>query len=68
MSYGNLRAEMARKRVTIEMLSKLLDKHRETISYKLNKGRFYADEALIIQDKFFPEQDARYLFKLDDED
>ena len=68
MAYGNLRAEMARKKVTIAMLSKLLNKHRETVAYKLSKGRFYADEALMIHDKYFPGQSVNYLFKLDDEE
>lgn len=67
MSYGNLRAEMAREKVTIEMISKLLDKHRETIAYKLNKGRFYTDEAFKIQSTYFPKQTINYLFELDED-
>lgn len=68
MSYGNLRAEMARQNVTIEMISKLLDKHRETISYKIHKGRFYADEAFKIQTTYFPDKAINYLFELDDKE
>lgn len=67
MSYGNLRAEMARGKITIEMLSKLLNKHRGTIAYKITRGRFYADEAIKIKDNYFPGLEINYLFKLDDE-
>ncbi len=66
--YGNLIAEMARNRVLIEDISKLLGIHRNSVSYKLNKGSFYIDEGEAIQETFFPDQELKYLFRKDESD
>ena len=64
--YGNLIAEMARKKISIEEVSNLLGIHRNSVSYKLNKGSFYIDEGESIQETFFPDLDMKYLFEKDE--
>ena len=61
--YRVLIGEMAKEKVTIEAISKLLGIHRNSVSYKLNEGSFYIDEAEAIQETFFPNQRLKELFK-----
>lgn len=62
--FENLRAEMARKNVTILMMAKEIGITRDTLGAKLSGKRpINLDEALIISRKFFPEHDVYYLFK-----
>lgn len=68
--FENLRAEMARKRVTISEMAEYLQINRDTLGNKLARKRpINLDEALRIARKFFPEHDVYYLFKelVDDE-
>ncbi|MDD3648472.1 MAG: XRE family transcriptional regulator [Candidatus Dojkabacteria bacterium] len=54
---------MARRKVLIEDISKLLGIHRNSVSYKLNRGSFYIDEGEAIQETFFPDKELKYLFQ-----
>ena len=62
--YNNLRAEMARKGLTIQDLAETLGVRYATVCDKLNgRYRFYYDEAKKIKDVHFPECDIEYLFE-----
>lgn len=61
--YPNLRAEMARKRVTIKMLADELNVTQSTMCAKLGTDRLKVSEAKVINDKFFPENEFSYLFE-----
>ena len=66
--YPNLRAEMARKNVTNEMLAEVLNINPATMSAKLNKKeRLRLIEARAIYNYFFPETDFCELFQTEDE-
>jgi DNA-binding XRE family transcriptional regulator len=66
--YPNLRAEMARKRITNETMAKLLGINSSTMSAKLNeKGRLKLWEARKIHSVFFAEIDFVELFTTEDE-
>lgn len=54
---------MAKNKILIEDISRLLNIHRNSVSYKLNKGSFYIDEAEMIQETFFPKSNMKVLFK-----
>ena len=59
---NNLRAEMARRRVTIVAISKAIGKTPKTVAGKLNgKYEFTMPELKSIRDQFFPECDLDYL-------
>ena len=61
--YPNLRAEMARSRVTNEMIAKMLGINPATVSAKLNtKDRLKLCEARKIHDELFPKTDFIQLF------
>lgn len=61
--FNNLRAEMARKELTIQDLADCLGVRYATVCDKLNgKYRFYYDEAKKLKDELFPECDIEYLF------
>ena len=61
--FPNLRAEMARKGVSIQDISQKLKKDRTTIGAKLSGKRpIHLEEAFAIIDAFFPELDVYYLF------
>lgn len=63
MGYLNLKAEMAKRSVTIESISKTLNLHRNSVSNKLNgKNNFTIEEAFSIKKKFFPDISLEYLF------
>lgn len=65
--YKNLRAEMARNRLTVGDLAKALNVRRATVSDKINgKRRFYYEECLKIKKTFFPNLSIEYLFDKDD--
>lgn len=65
--YKNLRAEMARNRLTMGDLAKALNVRRATVSDKINgKRRFYYEECLKIKKTFFPNLSIEYLFDKDD--
>lgn len=67
MAYSNLKAEMGRHDVTIEIIATTLGIHRNSVSYKLNKGgSFSIEEANMIQKTFFPNVPLTILFKKDE--
>ncbi len=62
--FSNLRAEMARKEITIIEISKLLGVNRDTVSRKLSgKSKLYLNEAMLINKEFFPNKELPYLFQ-----
>lgn len=63
MPYSNLKAEMAKKDITIEAISKTLDIHRNSVANKLQgKSAFSIEEAVKIQRDYFPDKPLKYLF------
>lgn len=61
--FKNLRAEMARKEITISDIAKKLGMTRDTLGYKLaGKRDIKLNEAMRIAKEFFPEHDVYYLF------
>lgn len=68
MPYSNLKAEMGRRDITIETIANLLNIHRNSVAYKLNKnGSFTIEEATIIQKTFFPNVKLTKLFEKEEE-
>ncbi|WP_059048921.1 helix-turn-helix domain-containing protein [Paenibacillus senegalimassiliensis] len=62
--FKNLRAEMARKKVSVGELAAVLGVRYATASEKLNgHSRFYYEEATKIRKHFFPECQLEYLFE-----
>ena len=64
--YSNLIAEMKAKKVSRSNIQKLLDIHYNSVSNKFShKTCFTIDEAIKIQEHFFPECELSELFKVD---
>lgn len=62
--YNNLEAEIARKRIKKHIIAKVIGKTYNTLNLKISgKYPFTYDEALRIQEEFFPECDFKELFK-----
>lgn len=62
--YPNLRAEMARKKVTLKMIAKELNITQATMCAKLaTEDRLKVHEMKTIQEKFFPECEFSYLIE-----
>ena len=60
----NLKGEMAKKGVTIEEVSKLLNIHRNSVANKLNgDSSFTIEEAFKVHDAYFPKLSLNYLFE-----
>ena len=67
IKYENLRAEMARRKLTLKQISDVIHMNRDTLSRKLSgKSPLYLDEAFEVQKAFFPEMKVEYLFATDD--
>lgn len=67
LAYRNLKAEMGRKDVTIEAISKELGVHRNSVSNKINgTSSFSIEEAMRIKKKFFPDLEYCYLFQTEE--
>lgn len=65
--YANLEAEIARRRIPKEEIAKSIGKTYATFTTKLNgKSSFLYEEALTIQENFFPSMDIKYLFRRDE--
>ncbi|WP_294528839.1 helix-turn-helix transcriptional regulator [uncultured Allofournierella sp.] len=63
VKYENLRAEMARQKLTLKQISATIHMNRDTLSRKLSgKSPLYLDEAFQIQRTFFPTIDVERLF------
>lgn len=61
--YSNLRAEMARKGITNEMIAKAIGRNEGTTSAKLNHfDRLKLIECFKIRDLYFPTETIDYLF------
>lgn len=61
--FPNLRAEMARRSITVADLASVIHKTDRTVSDKLNgRGDFTLSEACAIRDGVFPGQTLEYLF------
>lgn len=55
MKYSNLKAELARKGVSMEEVSKALEIHRNSVANKINGDTpFTVEEAFKIQKRYFP--------------
>lgn len=64
--YSNLKAEMSRKNISNEDVSRLLGVHRNSVYNKLNcESSFSIEEAILIHKTFFPTLDMKYLFTTD---
>ncbi|BFN04330.1 hypothetical protein OR62_05385 [Clostridium tetani] len=62
--YNNLEAEIVRKKIKKPLIAKEIGRTYNTLNLKIaGKYPFTYDEALIIQEKFFPECDFKELFK-----
>ena len=69
MPCRNLRAEMARKKVSIEDIAECLQIHRNSASNKVNGNTaFSIEESVKIQETFFPDLELKYLFKREKEE
>ena len=66
--YPNLEAEIARNKISKYNIAKEIGKTYGTLVQKLNrKYPLTWDEASIIQEKFFPNSDIKFLFATDDD-
>lgn len=62
--YNNLEAEIIRKRIRKQEIAREIGRTYNTLILKLaGKYAFTYDEAVTIQEKFFPECDLKELFK-----
>lgn len=60
----NLIGEMAKRKVSIEDIAKLLDIHRNSVSNKINgDSPFSIEQAMKIQETYFPDLELKFLFK-----
>lgn len=63
IKFSNLRAEMARKEITIKAIAEEVKVTRDTMGSKLaGKRPLYLNEAFVIKRKFFPDKTLSYLF------
>ena len=68
IKYPNLRAEMARKNITIQDIAEVITTGRDTAGAKLSGKRpLHLDEAIAIFDTFFPYADMRCLFDMEND-
>ena len=68
MAYTVLKGEMAKANITIEAIAELLNIHRNSVSYKLNKsGSFSIEETIAIRNAFFSGWNLDDLFAKDEE-
>lgn len=64
MQHSTLIGEMAKRRITIEEIAKLLNIHRNSVANKLGGSTaFTIEEAIWIQETFFPDCNLKELFK-----
>lgn len=62
----NLRGEMAKRKISIESIADLLGIHRNSVANKLNgESAFSIEQAMLIQETFFPDLEIKYLFGRD---
>lgn len=67
MRYPNLAAEMARRGVTQDDISRVIGKNRATVSGWVtgNRGDFSVESAMKMRDELFPGLNIEYLFGTD---
>lgn len=63
MSYPNLVAEMAKRKIKRSDLAAAIGIHRNTLYWKLVKGSFSIEEAERIHGDFFPDISMKFLFQ-----
>lgn len=64
VKYGNLRAEMGRRNITICDIARTMGMNRDTLSRKLSgKSPLFLNEAFAIQKSLFPTMDIKKLFE-----
>lgn len=64
MMYKNLREAMERKNISVDVMAKVLNVHRNTITNKLDgQSEFSYGQAELIQEVMFPEYNLKYLFQ-----
>lgn len=69
MMYRNLEAEIVRRKISKEEIAKAIGKSYVTFTLKLSgKSSFFYDEAVAIQEKYFPDCDLKILFMKSDDD
>lgn len=62
--YNNLEAEIVRKKVKKEQIAKKIGKTYNTLMLKMSgKYSFTYDEAILIQETYFPDCNIKELFK-----
>lgn len=67
--YPNLEAEIARKRIKKPVMAKVIGRTYNTLNLKISgKYPFTYEEALKIQEEFFPDCDLKKLFEKSLED
>ena len=65
---SNLRAEMARKKITGIDIGKCIGRTTKAVSNKINEhSDFTRKEMFLIKANLFPESDMRYLFESDND-
>ena len=68
MPYSNLKAELGRNDITIESIAECLKIHRNSVANKIKgKTKFSIEEAITIQEIFFPTLSIDYLFATDED-
>lgn len=59
----NLKAEMTRNEISVDMIQKVISKTEKTTRAKINgRSGFSIEEALAVRNTFFPGMDLEYLF------
>lgn len=62
--YENLKMLLRAKGISNEVLARLLNVHRDTVTNKLNgESEFTYGQAELIQESLFPEYNIRYIFQ-----
>lgn len=68
MRYSNLKAELARRGISMEEVSKVLNIHRNSVANKINgETSFTVEEAFKIQNRYFPKMSMDYLFATEED-
>lgn len=69
MRYRNLKAEMGRNDITIEVMAKQLGIHRNSVANKLRgPSAFSIEEAMMIKNTYFPTLEYSYLFATEEDE
>lgn len=67
MQYSNLIGEIAKRKIKKHVIARELNIHTNSFRNKLyGKTLFSVDEAIQIQEKFFPDLEIKYLFGRDE--